>query len=280
MQWPLSLAINPVDDTLHILDNNVVLKLTHDMQLFILAGRPMHCPHRNVTSDSGEHLSLATDALLEHPQHITFSPDGDLYIVESNGKDINQIRVVDTTGQIRRYVGGGAKCNCRHDDCHCYNAREDLALNMLLDTPTAITVTPDGVLHIADMVNLRIHSIISPEPNPDRMGQFEVVNPPTREAYIFNRNGQHIATKNIATDQFIYNFTYTNNSPYGKLVKIIDGGGNVVSIRRDTLKQLYAKEFIVSNGQKGKLVMDVSGQLQVNDDSVDAYVIIFHRLLL
>lgn len=30
LHWPTSLAINPLDDSLHILDNNLVLKLTHD----------------------------------------------------------------------------------------------------------------------------------------------------------------------------------------------------------------------------------------------------------
>ncbi len=41
-----------------------------------------------------------------------------------------------------------------------------------------------------------------------------------QELYVFNRYGQHVATKNIITDQYVYNFTYNVNSYYGKLVKV------------------------------------------------------------
>lgn len=31
----------------------------------------------------------------------------------------------------------------------------------LLNNPTSLTVTPDGVLYIADMGNLRVHSVVT-----------------------------------------------------------------------------------------------------------------------
>ena len=130
---------------------------------------------------------------------------------------------------------------------------------MLLNNPTAITVTPDNVLHVSDMGNLRIHSIVAPLPGPHRYGQYEVLYPQTQESYLFNRYGQHIATKNIITDQYVYNFTYNVNSYYGKLVKITDSNSNQLTITRDYATQ--AKEIVVPGGSKCKLSMDNMGQL-------------------
>lgn len=44
--WPTSIAISPVDGTLHILDKttNLVLKVTPENKVAIVAGRPSHCP--------------------------------------------------------------------------------------------------------------------------------------------------------------------------------------------------------------------------------------------
>jgi len=225
LRWPTSLTINPVDDTLHILDNNVVLKVTHDNKVLMVAGRPLHCPSTGgppSSSTTENTQSLAVNTVLEYPQHISFSPVGDLYIVESNGKNINQIRRVITAGRIEHYAGAVSPCNCRRDDCNCGGSgvKEDLAISFQLDTPTAITVTPDDVLHIADMGNLRVYSIVTAEPTPDKLGQFEFVNNAAHELYVFNRYGQHISTRNADTASVLYNFSYNVNSPYGKLMKV------------------------------------------------------------
>lgn len=44
--WPTSIAFSPVDGTLHILDKttNLVLKVTPENKVAIVAGRPSHCP--------------------------------------------------------------------------------------------------------------------------------------------------------------------------------------------------------------------------------------------
>ena len=242
LHWPTALAINPLDDSLHILDNNMVLKVTPDKKILIVAGRPLHCPPKNpnvssLLSEEQAGPKLATDVILQSPQHIAFAPNGDLYIVESDGKFINQVRVVNTDGTITFYAGAKSKCNCQQEECKCFSPKEELATKMFLNSPTAITVTPDNVLHIADMGNLRIHSIVATLPSPDRFGQYEVLYPQTQESYLFNRYGQHIATKNIVTNQYMYNFTYNVNSYYGKLVKVTDSGDNPLVISRDYTTQ-------------------------------------------
>ena len=171
----------------------------------------------------------------------------------------NQIREVSTDGTINHYVGAKSKCNCQESDCKCYEPREVLATKILLHSPTAITVTPDNVLHVTDMGNLRIYSIVATLPEPDRFGKYEVLYPQTQEKYIFNRYGQHVSTKNIITDQFVYNFTYNVNSYYGKLVKVVDNNNNELNIKRDYTTQ--AKEITPPGGQKCKFRMDNMGQL-------------------
>ena len=44
LNWPTELAISPLDGALHVVDDNVVLKLTNDGRVRVVAGRPMHCP--------------------------------------------------------------------------------------------------------------------------------------------------------------------------------------------------------------------------------------------
>ena len=274
------MAVNPLDDSLYILDNSMVLKVTADQKIVVVAGRPLHCPPRNSTAAGGDDVTddddnnestgepiIAVDTILEYPQHISFAPNGDLYIVESNAKNVNRVRVVDTAGRLRHYAGVRSSrhsCNCRQPDCRCYGTArggDQLATEMLLDTPTAIAVTPDGVLHVADMGNLRVHSIVTPEPTADRAtGQYEVLDAPSREMYVFNRYGQHVATRDVVADRYIYNFTYHLQSYYGKLTKVTDGAGATLNIKRD-YKQL-AREIQAPGGQRCKLAIDAMGQLQ------------------
>ena len=43
LRWPTQLSISPIDNSLHILDDHMVLKLTQDKRLRVIAGRPSHC---------------------------------------------------------------------------------------------------------------------------------------------------------------------------------------------------------------------------------------------
>lgn len=49
-----------------------------------------------------------------------------------------------------------------------------------------------------------------------RYGQYSVLYPQTQEAYVFNRYGQHISTRDLITNKHTYNFTYNVNSYYGE----------------------------------------------------------------
>jgi hypothetical protein len=47
--------------------------------------------------------------------------------------------------------------------------------------------------------NLRVRSVQAVLPNENQFRQYEVFSPETQELYVFNRHGQHVATKNIIT---------------------------------------------------------------------------------
>ncbi|XP_041356776.1 teneurin-m-like isoform X3 [Gigantopelta aegis] len=261
LKWPTALAVDPLDDTLHILDQSIILKLTKDYKLVTVAGRPPYCPPRQTNflplgllNDDEQASSVADHVTLVSPESITFGPHGDLYVVESDSHHINRVRVVTTDGRIHHYAGAKSKCDCQKVACKCFDQKERLAAQALFSTPTSVTVTPDGIMHIADMGNLRVFSIVSELPVPNWKEQYEVVSPETQEIFMFNRYGQHQYTISIMTNQYMYNFTYNVNSFYGKLVSVVDSAGNSIRINRRYDTQ--AENVVAPSGITCQLTMD------------------------
>ena len=78
--------------------------------------------------------------------------------------------------------------------------------------------------------------------------------PETQEMYVFNAYGQHKHTINIHTGQYVYNFTYTVFSPYGKLKQVEDSASNKVEIMRDF--QYHVNRIKSPTDEDCKLAMD------------------------
>ena len=85
--------------------------------------------------------------------------------------------------------------------------------------------------------------------DPDPAMLWQVLYPQSQESYQFNRYGQHVSTRSLATDSFLYNFTYNVNSYYGKLMRVNDSAGNTLSLRRDYKLQAKARISIQVTGQ-------------------------------
>jgi teneurin len=247
LRWPTELAINPLDDTLHIIDDHMILRMAPDGRVRVVAGRPLHCAATVTTFDS----DLAAHATLVMPQSISFAPNGDLYVAESDSQRINRIRVIGTDGKISTYAGAESKCNCLERGCDCYEADHYLATSAKFNTISALVVTPDGHVHIADQANYRIRSVISSLPEAGTSKEYEIYTPNVQEIYIFNRFGQHIATKNILTGETTYSFTYNVNTSNGKLSTVTDAVGNRVFLLRDYTTQVNSIEN--TKGQKCRL---------------------------
>ena len=71
LRWPTELAISPLDGSLHILDDHLVLRFTPDSRVQVVTGRPLHCP-----PPSYDPPQKARSAHLLSPQSIAFSLQG------------------------------------------------------------------------------------------------------------------------------------------------------------------------------------------------------------
>ena len=212
LNWPTGLAINPLDGTLHFIDDNMVMQLTNDGRIKIVAGRPLHCPpppNSNFQQDDPQ-----SSGLLE-PQDISFSANGELYIAESDSKRVNRVRrVVHNTIEI--IAGGDTSCNCMEKDCSCFDPDSYLASSTSFSAISSLAVSPDGKIYVADEGNLRIRAIASQMPTKEDDEVFEVPDPGAQELYIFNRYSQHILTKDLLTKCLIYSMEYSQATSTGQ----------------------------------------------------------------
>ena len=250
LRWPTELAVNPLDNSVHFIDDNIVMKVTRNGHLKVVAGRPLHCSRPR----SSYFTNFASYTTLASPQALAFSPTGELNIAESDARRINRISVVGTDGRISVFAGKDSKCNCQESSCDCFNANNNLAVHSLFKFISGLAVTPDGSLHICDQTNYRIRTIKNriPHINPDQ--QYEVHSPETGETYVFNRFGLHMATRSIATKENIFQFSYSVSTSTGSLVSVTDSSGTgKISIIRNYAGQVES----IENAQRQKFIVKV-----------------------
>ncbi|OXB57759.1 hypothetical protein ASZ78_006549 [Callipepla squamata] len=228
LEWPTDLAINPMDNSIYVLDNNVVLQITENRQVRIAAGRPMHCQVPGVEYTVGKH---AVQTTLESATAIAVSYSGVLYITETDEKKINRIRQVTTDGEISLVAGIPSECDCKNDvNCDCYQSGDGYAKDAKLNAPSSLAVSPDGTLYIADLGNIRIRAVSKNRPLLNSMNFYEVASPTDQELYIFDVNGTHQYTVSLVTGDYLYNFSYSNDND---ITSVTDSNGNTLRIRRD-----------------------------------------------
>ncbi|TKS80689.1 Teneurin-4 [Collichthys lucidus] len=230
LEWPTDLAVSPMDNSLYVLDNNVVLQISENHQVRIVAGRPMHCQVPGI--DHFLMSKVAIHATLESANALAVSHNGVLYIAESDEKKINRVRQVSTNGEISLVAGAPSGCDCKNDaNCDCYSGDEGYAKDAKLNAPSSLAVCPDGELYIADLGNIRIRYVRRNKPYLNPLSMYEVSSPINDELYLFDSNGSHIFTQSLTTGDHLYNLTYTGS---GDLSTITDKNKNTVIIRRDT----------------------------------------------
>uniref|UniRef100_H3C4W0 Teneurin-4 n=1 Tax=Tetraodon nigroviridis TaxID=99883 RepID=H3C4W0_TETNG len=110
LEWPTDLAVSPLDNSLYVLDNNVVLQISENHQVRIVAGRPIHCQVPGI--DHFIMSKVAIHATLESANALAVSHTGILYIAESDEKKINRVRQVSTNGEIFLVAGAPSGCDC------------------------------------------------------------------------------------------------------------------------------------------------------------------------
>uniref|UniRef100_A0A3B3R151 Teneurin-2 n=1 Tax=Paramormyrops kingsleyae TaxID=1676925 RepID=A0A3B3R151_9TELE len=228
LEWPTDLAVNPIDNSLYVLENNVILRITENHQVSIVAGRPMHCQVPGIDYSLSK---LAIHAALESATAIAVSHAGVLYVAETDEKKINRVRQVSTGGEISLLAGTASDCDCKNDvNCNCFDGDDGYAADARLNSPTSLAVSPDGTLFIADLNNIRIRAVRPNWPHPTPTGQFQVASAHEQELYVFDEEGLHLQTVSLITGETLYNFSYASD---GELAAVADNCNNTVRVRRD-----------------------------------------------
>uniref|UniRef100_A0A4W3GXX0 Teneurin-2 n=1 Tax=Callorhinchus milii TaxID=7868 RepID=A0A4W3GXX0_CALMI len=229
LEWPTDLAINPMDNSLYVLENNVILRITENHQVSIIAGRPMHCQVPGIDYSLSK---LAIYSALESASAIAVSHTGILYIAETDEKKINRIRQVTTNGEISLLAGLASDCDCKNDvNCDCFSGDDGYATDAKLNSPSSLAISPDETVYIADLGNIRIRAINRNRPLLNAMNLYEVASAAEQELYIFNLDGIHQYTMSLVTGDYIYNFSYSMDND---IVEVVDNNGNTLKIRRDS----------------------------------------------
>lgn len=256
MEWPTDLAVNPMDNSLYVLENNVILRITENHQVSIIAGRPMHCQVPGIDYSLSK---LAIHSALESASAIAISHTGILYIAETNEKKINRIRQVTTNGEISRLAGAASDCNCKDDvNCNCYAGDDGYATDAFFNSPSSLAVAPDGTVYIADLGNIRIRAVLQNKPVLTSFNQYEVASPGEQELYIFNINGIHQYTQSLVTGEYLYNFTYSADND---VIEVIDNSGNSLKIRRDS--NGTPRHFLMPDNQIITLTLTTNGEMKL-----------------
>uniref|UniRef100_A0A3B4EG36 Teneurin-2 n=1 Tax=Pygocentrus nattereri TaxID=42514 RepID=A0A3B4EG36_PYGNA len=260
LEWPTDLAVNPMDNSLYVLENNVILRITENHQVSIVAGRPMHCQVPGIDYSLSK---LAIHSALESATAIAISHTGVLYIGETDEKKINRVRQVSANGEISLLAGATSECDCKNDvNCNCFSGDEGYATDASLNSPTSLAVSPDGTLFIADLNNIRIRAVRSNRPAMNAAGRYEVASPREQELYVFSEEGLHLQTLSLVSGMPLYNFSY---GPDGELVSAVDNCNNTLRVRREGTGQGGAgllRLLLLPENQVVTLGLDPTGSLR------------------
>jgi hypothetical protein len=221
--WPRSLAVNPLDNSLYILDENVVYKLTQSStqavsRIEVVAGIPYSCSLHVQSENASKKLHNAVD--------MAFNPDGELYILE-NEKNFKQIRMLKADGDLELFF------NEELSKSHSFEF--DSANNGFagFDDPVAIAVHQNRSVYVLDRGNNVLYHIRNSISRDEYTGKYTIVSADERQAYIFNRFGLHLHTVDLITGNMLFNFTYNGNALYGKLISVSDQFKLILNIKRD-----------------------------------------------
>jgi RHS repeat-associated protein len=177
----------------------------------------------------------ATDAALQHPNHLVMAPDGSLYFADSTA---NRFRKITPEGRIVTIAGPGAPGTpaCTGDGGPARSAT--------FSAPDGVAWGPDNVLYVSsDLCNDSgksppIRKITSPMPGVS-IGGALLPSPDGTELYAFDEIGRHLYTVDALTFNYRYYFWYTTYGTTKLLTGVSDlrgasdGIGQFTSINRD-----------------------------------------------
>ncbi|PAV59066.1 hypothetical protein WR25_10770 [Diploscapter pachys] len=245
LEWPSSLSIHLSSGLLYVLDSNIVYELDPEQDTSkVLLGVFPTCPN-------------STSLPVKNAKDIVASPEGNLFVLESDGKKINQVRTFSPEmNSLSSFSGGQSACSCDTSSCLCdENDKSELSASSIqFNAPSSISIDSLGNVFIADSGNAKIKKIHEKSIKFDPIRrEFSIPDPDTNELFLFNRHGQHISTQSLISGKAIYNFTYDVETKLGKLTAVHGAGGLLLRVIRvnDSAVQLEAP-----SGQRTTLTID------------------------
>ena len=249
LSWPTDLAMDPLNDRLTILDHDLIYQLSDPRSLHLLLGTPAHCP------------AGAGWQSVREPRAVAVDGGGRVLVAESDGKRLHRVRAFQPATQRWELVAGReSKCDCHPVHCPCGGEDAELATQAHLHLPSALAVSPNGRVLVAEAGSLRVRAVGS-APLLPALGQGRLVQvpfPPAQELYLFNRFGQHLATQNLLSGEFLFNFTYHTDSSFGRLVNVVGAGGQKVYFIRESHERTTIE---TTAGRKSVAEVSVGGML-------------------
>ncbi|XP_035700318.1 teneurin-3-like [Branchiostoma floridae] len=265
LTWPTHIAVTRGGDELYIVDQDAVIRLRRDGRAQVIAGQQAFRP-----PEAGLNMedtnARALNSRLVNPQGIAISQDGNILIAETDFQSLHRVRLLDPDGGIQLVVGKPSDCDCRQSSCDCFEQDGRLAAHSKLHTPTALTVTPDGTLYIADQGNYRIRKMRAHISQGLTGGHFIIPGTNPNQAYIFDFTGQHIQTVDVTNNRVLHEFDYNDDRQLTSI--LIPATNQTVSIDRDdngtphTIRAPYRQNLYLERDDEGLLsgVSDNSGQ--------------------
>ena len=191
--WPTVLAVNPVDNNIYILDENVIYRITSYNTVEVVIGQPFGCSSDNNEEENNFKLKKFTK--LKKPVDMAFNSDGDLFILENDKDKLKQIKLLKSNGELEIFYGDGNFKNGFSIDASSFAGFND---------PIAIAVHQNKSVYVLDRGDNVLYQIKNSILKDEYSGKYTIVSPETREAYIFNRFGLHLNTIDLLTGKFFY----------------------------------------------------------------------------
>lgn len=107
---------------------------------------------------------------------LAFAPSGYLYIIEEMSTSVNRVLELSPSDQIKTFAGATLNdCGCTTiTNCNCGREKVPISTRLLLRGASDITVTPDGIIHLADQKALQVFSLSHYLPPDDQNGDYQV----------------------------------------------------------------------------------------------------------
>ncbi|MCB0127992.1 MAG: hypothetical protein KDE58_37265, partial [Caldilineaceae bacterium] len=177
--------------------------------------------------------------------------EGRIYTLDGN---CHRIWRIDPDGSVFLLAGNRAE-KCQGGS---FTGDGGPAAAATLSQPSAIALTPNDELLIADAGSGRVRRISTAAPGL-ALGDILLPSADGAEVYIFNADGKHLRTLDALTGALLYEFSYTSYGSTRLLTQIVDGDGNVTTLERNDKGTLVA--FVSPYGIRTAFNIDDNGYL-------------------